>query len=294
MIGYPISQESLEERIEKESPGWLERTAERVARFKKARAYDETSSLWSAIKVVYMRLQGNSKCAFCERKLESEEYGKGEQAVEHFRPKKRIQAWRVSKQLRDLGVRCTDVPNDGRGYYALPYHPFNYSASCNPCNSVLKKDYFPIAATFDIDGDDPKRLLNEKPLLIYPIGDFDEDPEKLIRFHGLSPQSLSKRGHPRARALVTIEFFKLDDLKRKNLFRERAMVIIAMYPQLKVMYGNGSPAKKVKAKALVEGYTSPESPHANCARSFRALFPQQVDEAEAIFDKASAFLISIS
>lgn len=47
--------------------------------------------------------------------------------------------------------------------------------------------------------------------MIYPIGDFDTDPEDLIAFHGASPQAKAPGGIDQHRALVTIAFFKLDD-----------------------------------------------------------------------------------
>ena len=134
----------------------------------------------------------------------------------------------------------------------------------------------------------------EKPYLIYPIGDFDDDPEELIRFHGISPKAVQNHGHQRARALATIEFFKLDDKRRKNLLRERAMIIVALFPQLKLAHDRHDAQSAAKAKALIDAFTSPRAPHTNCARSFRDLFLKHRAEAQAVFDGASAFVLSIS
>lgn len=294
MIGYRISLKDLEGLIEKEKPGWLGRAKLRTKDFKHKGFYEEASSMWSEVKPVYMRLQGDSKCVYCERKLESIDLGKGEQDVEHFRPKGNVAAWKAPKSLADNGISFAAVAKQG-GYFLLPYHPFNYSATCKPCNSALKKDYFPIAGKYALKGRDPKKLLTEKPYLVYPIGNFDNDPRALIRFHGTSPQPVAASGHKRDRALVTIEFFRLDDAtKRKNLIRERAILIIGLLPQLEKLKSKAPAAEKKKAKDVVKGFTLPNSPHTNCAESFRELFDKDPVEAKDVFNRAVKFILSIS
>jgi hypothetical protein len=295
VIGYSVPQEELEALLEEESPGWLQKATARTEAFREKGRYEEKSSIWSVVKPAFMRLQGECKCAYCERKLEHVSYGRIEQDVEHFRPKGKVRAWRVPSRLKALGVNVSDVPNGAPGYYLLSYHPFNYAAACKPCNSALKKNYFPILGEYDFDGQDPRDLLDEKPLLIYPLGDFDESPECLIRFYGVSPQAVAEGGYRRFRALVTIEFFKLDDVvKRKNLIRERATIIVALYPQLEKLAGSTSASEKAKARELVKGFTSPKSPHTNCALSFKRLYESAPAEAEAIYDRAVALIVSIS
>ena len=51
----------------------------------------------------------------------------------------------------------------------------------------------------------------EGAFLLYPIGSLDDDPETIIEFYGLSPRPVAATGLKRQRALVTIEFFRLDD-----------------------------------------------------------------------------------
>jgi hypothetical protein len=137
---------------------------------------------------------------------------------------------------------------------------------------------------YNLKGTDPKALLKEKPLLIFPLGDFDEDPEELIGFNGVSPYAKVQSGYRRWRALVTIEFFNLDDLQRKNLFRERAMIIQAMFPQLEKLAAVETPvADRDIAQLLLDGFTSGNAPHTNCARSFRALFNRNPAEARTLF-----------
>ena len=289
MIGYPITEAHLKQLIETEAPGWLLRAKERTKQFVAAGKYSESSTIWSEVKAVYMRLQGESKCVYCERKLEAEERGKSEQDVEHFRPKGSVRAWQVPVPVQQQGVSVTPPGAGAPGYHRLPYHLFNYSAACKPCNSALKSDCFPIAGKYRFNGGNPRTLAAEKPLLIYPLGDFDADPEMLIRFHGVSPQPVAAAGHERHRALATIAFFELDDpIQRKNLVRERAVIITTLYPQLEVLAG--APGSKAAARQIVGGFTSAKAPHTNCARSYADLYGRDRPEALAIFERAAAFI----
>ncbi|MFM8331990.1 MAG: hypothetical protein ACKN9T_09900 [Candidatus Methylumidiphilus sp.] len=176
----------------------------------------------------------------------------------------------------------------------LPYHLFNYAAACKPCNSTLKKDYFPIAGKYQLDADDPASLADEQAYLLYPIGDIDADPEELIAFHGASPYPLAAAGHSRNRALVTIEFFQLDNpLKRKNLFRDRALIIMAIYPFLQQTQ-EGTVAEMADARSRVQALLNQRLPHLNCAKSFVRLFAAQPDTAKQLYDNACNLLTASS
>lgn len=282
MIGYRISLAQLRARINQKDPNWLADAAARTIRIRTAGRYTERASIWSRIKPVYMQLQGECKCAFCERKLEAPQFGRGEQDVEHFRPKKRVNKWTVPRELQRVGITCTDPGPQAAGYHLLAYALFNYCASCKPCNSALKRNYFPIAATYDQQGDDPKALRTEQPYLIYPIGDFDEAPEDLIAFRGLFAYPLAAGGLRRDRARVTIHFFQLNSLRRRNLLLERARIISALFPQLEVLAGRVQGLPVADAQLVVDTYTSRRSPHTNCARSFVRLYHSDRDEAQRI------------
>ena len=52
----------------------------------------------------------------------------------------------------------TAPPGDNNGYYLLAYHLLIYAVACKPCNSGLKKDYFPIAGDYDLTGEDPAEM----------------------------------------------------------------------------------------------------------------------------------------
>ncbi len=294
MIRYPVSLNSLETQV---GDKWLKKAKARTVKLRELGKFKELSSIWSEIKPVYMSLQGNSKCAFCERKLESIEFGRGEQAVEHFRPKGDVKTWPVPTELATLGITFTTVAADNaKGYHLLAYHLWNYSASCIPCNSGLKGNYFPVAGTLNLEGDDPVTLSGEKAYLIYPIGDIDDDPEELIGFNGVSPFAKEPGGFARDRALVTINFFRLNDaIGRKNLIRERAAIIITLHPQLEALEDAGAtPGRKVVAKAIIDGFTKPISSHTNCARNYVSLFIANRSAADEFFSNSVDLMNSIS
>lgn len=290
MIAYRITLRELEALVDAHAPKWRTQAKAKTKKFKSAGAYTEAKGTWSAIKAVYMRLQGNGKCAFCERMMESEKHGLIEQDVEHFRPKKRVLPWPVTEELQRKGVVVAQGDKASPGYHLLAYHPFNYTAACKPCNSILKGDRFPIAGKRNCKGEDPAMLAaTELPFLIYPIGDFDDDPEDLITFRGTIPKARKKRGHPYHRALVTIDFFQLADPDaRTNLHRDRAFILVALLAQLEKARGNGPDA--AKARERVAGYTASSLPHANCARSFVRLFESKPEEARRIADDAADFV----
>jgi len=279
MINYSTSISDLADLIETHKPNWLNRAHTRTLHFEAIGKYDESSSIWSEVKEVYMQLQGESKCVFCERKLESVNHGLIEQDVEHFRPKKKVKKWR-----QNLGVALTNPPRRNKGYFLLAYHLFNYAASCKVCNSTLKSSIFPIKGSYNFTLENPENAQQEESLLIYPIGDFDEKPEDLITFHGIVPMPKYQTGIKHERALASISLFKLNDAtERKNLFLERAKVLIPLYFSL-----------EHNIPDLINGYTSPKSPHTNCALCFKSLFEQDYQEAKEIFELCVAFITTNS
>jgi len=295
MISYQTTERGLESLIERKSPGWTKRAGARTTKFRQQGFYRERGSIWSEVKPVYMLLQGESKCAFCERKLESETYGKGEQAVEHFRPKGKVKEWKPRGTFKNKKIPFAKVPVGNRGYYLLAYHRFNYTAACNPCNSVLKGSYFPIAGKYAFRSDDVSSLRKELPYLIYPIGPLDRPAESVIEYYGVTPRAVAHSGHILNRALVTIEIFLLDDpIGRKNLFRERAMVIALLYTQLETIAKTDDRAEKEEARKLVGATTSEKAPHTNCAASFIKLYKSNPAEAKTISNSAMEFICSTS
>ena len=270
-------------------PGWIARAADRTNEFRLAGEYNETSAIWSEIKPVLMKLQGRNKCCFCERKLESGNLGRHELDVEHFRPKRKVRKTPKSQIGKDIAT--TSPPEGNKGYYLLSYHLLNYAVACKPCNSGLKKNCFPIAGAYNTEGDDPRDLTTEEPWLLYPIGSIDIDPEHVVSFHGIFPQSRHADEAVKQRGSATIAFFGLDDVdKRKDLLLERGKLIILLHSQLsKAADQNDRTASEISAVLCTSS-----SPHANCARSFERLFFENRAEADEVADLATNFVLSKS
>ena len=120
-------------------------------------------------------------------------------------------------------------------------------------------------------------MAGERPFLLYPIGDTDDDPEDLIEFAGLSPQAKGA-GFRRQRALVTIWLFELN---RQWLQKDRAMEISRYFLALE---GAGrSPRDKIArdSEKSIQYMDSPRARHANCLRWFRRLYDSDRAAAEA-------------
>ncbi len=295
MIRHPVTLPELRRRIEAEAPGWIRRATRRTEKFRKAGKYGEASNIWSEIKAVYMRLQ-SFKCAYCERRLASEDFGGAiEHDLEHYRPKGAVPAWPSAQIASERGISYRFATGDAfpDGYYLLAYHPFNYATACKKCNSPLKSSFFPVAGPRGSGSDDPAALQTEKPFLLYPIGDLDEDdPEEVLTFDGVIPVPKVPRGPRHRRARVTIDFFELD--QREELWRGRAEVIVALFIALWVQQNNTDEKARTVADRAATTLLSSASAHTNCARSFRELYRRDPLRAEEIADRAQAYLDSHS
>ena len=185
MIRYPITLAELEQLVDATDPRWRGKAKKRLARFKTDKKYNEKSGIWSDIKRIYVELQYR-KCAYCEKQLEGPRYGLIEHDVEHFRPKSSVAAWPLGERAAKLKYRFATGGKSERGYYLLSYHLLNYCTACKSCNTPLKSNHFPVSRKRGpMDADAPEQLSGEGPLLIYPIGDIDSDPEDLITFQGV-------------------------------------------------------------------------------------------------------------
>ncbi len=285
MIKYDITPSELKQRIKQEVPQWLRKAQRSTARFRRLKRYQHASPYWSQIKPVFIRLQ-RGKCAFCERKLEEGQVGNIEWDVEHFRPKSRVEPWPPTTMAKALGFAIPLGPASSKGYYLLPYNFLNYAASCKPCNSPLKHDFFPIAATRrSVAESNPKKLLKEKPYLPYPIDALDEDPEKLLTFQGYLCVPVAERGHKRNRALVTIAFFQLNE--RDTLLKERAEAIVFTWAMLQRL--KHDPSDELGTQHL-RRIRMPAFRHANCARSFVRVYRSDIALAKLYVDKAQDYL----
>lgn len=288
MIGYTFSRAALSTAIERTVRGWLEAAKTKTENFRQLRRYEETAGTWSAVKSVFMDFQHN-KCPYCERKLESNESGKIEWDVEHFRPKNAISRWPPDGHTAAQSFNFPTGPASGHGYYLLAYHPLNYLASCKVCNSTFKSDYFPIASKRrSFREGHPQRLLDkERAYVPYPLGDFDEAPETLLTFQGYICVPTHTRGHRRNRAILTIELFGLNT--RDTLLQDRAEIITFAYAMLKLH--EADPSSGIAADFLLR-LAEPGFRHANCARSFVQTFRSDRALAEQYAAKSSEYLRS--
>ena len=286
MIRYPATLAQIESSVDALSPQWRTRAAAKTKTFRKNKKYEEASSSWSEIKQVFMDLQFN-KCGYCERLLGIGDKSSIEFDLEHFRPKSSVAAW--PKQTSTYNFPTG--PASANGYYLLAYNLFNYLVACKKCNSPYKSSYFPIAASQrKISSDDFAVLATENPLLIYPIGELDDNPEDLITFDGTQPRPTTSRGHKFRRARVTIDFFALNT--REELLRRRADLIRAIFVAFEDRNHRTSARRRDARLALAE-IESNAFEHRNCARAFLKICEENHDLAEAYYTAALDYIESI-
>ena len=135
------------------------------------------------------------KCCYCESKMRLPIDG----AIDHFRPKGAVQ-------------QSSDDEMKYPGYFWLAYYWSNLLVSCNSCNTMYKRNLFPLA-------DDAKRARShhddldvERPLFVDPGG---EDPRQHIRFRRAEVIHLTERGR------VTIKELGLGESNLEEARRER-------------------------------------------------------------------------
>ncbi len=291
MIGYRITAAEWREAIRAVAPTWLARAADRTATYAEAGRYTEPpSKIWSEIKSVYMDIQG-FKCGFCERKLEKSEFGNIEHDVEHFRPKGLVTSWPPDSDPErgaGLGFELGDPADPG--YFLLAHHHENYLISCKTCNTALKRNGFPVEGTTRNTEMVSPRHPGERHFLVYPVGMFDEDPQKLIRFEGIVPVPAARSGHRRRRGQVIINFFQLAE--RDGLLEERSMTVLGLHLAL-ISVDHPDQLSRQLAEITIERMTGNAAVHANCARSFRALWAQSRADAEIFSQEAFDHLTSL-
>ncbi len=235
-----------------------------------------------------MKRQKN-KCAYCERWLESTRYGKIGHDFEHFRPKNNVSKWPTDKITQERNLKYSFKTGEAscEGYLKLWHHPINFLTACKPCNSSLKADFFPIAGRRNTKARDPRRQQNEKALLIYPLGNFDTDPEELIGFYGYLAIAKGQPGSPeQKRGMVTIDFF---DRNRHTLIFQRAEVIAALDSNFRLLETSDPENQKV-AQERIERMCTPGFHHSACAKAFRQIYRNDDTQAKQLAKKADALL----
>jgi hypothetical protein len=267
MIRYKGAEiKAIEASVDGINASWRSAADARTRALKKKRKFVKGPPSWSDIKAVYMRLQHN-KCVFCERPLAGEVSGKIEQDVEHFRPKNAVKTWPKSP----ASPYNFSTGGAGSGYYWLAYSLSNYAAACKPCNSTRKSNYFPVAGKNRGRSHESVRVLNqrERPLLIYPLGTIDDDPESLIGFDGILAKPTAAGGHNRNRALVTIDFFGLNT--REELWDDRFRTISDLWSKFHILQTSPDAQQTGAARRRLNDLVSDAGPQAGCARAFLRL-----------------------
>lgn len=289
MIRHAIAPNELRRKINVKSPSWYGKARTLNMALPANPASSDFKSIWGDIKTVYMGLQG-SKCMYCEMQVE----GSISNDVEHFRPKAKVNPWKVPRYLAKAGLTTTayTTSKGDPGYKNLAYHPWNYGASCKVCNSILKKNYFPICGKRQSGALDARRMRSERALFIYPIGDQDDAPETLIGFRGLMPEPLFPAGsHEYFRALATIEAFKLNDgVEREELFSARAHFMRQLFSELETLRTSNSASRRLGAQSWIDVLLDVRSPHSNCLRCFSDTYAIDRPTAEVFINDAFVFL----
>lgn len=285
MIAYPATFQELRAAAEIAKAGWLARAADVTKTYRDQQDYTPNSLSWSDIKSVFTGLQ-HGKCAYCERGLADPELGAKEHEVEHYRPKSSLKVWPTASMRKEADSPYNKAPYtklvtgdaSDKGYYLLAYNLRNYAVACTACNSSLKSNYFPVAATRALATDDYEQLANEKPYLLFPVGDVDtHKPEDLITFEGLVPVPKFKSGWRHLRARVTIDFFKL--AIREDLNVQRARILLNVWLAHRTLKTSTDATDRADAEEILQLANLAEFPHSNCTRTFIRLC--QTDEARA-------------
>lgn len=279
MIRYKFTESDLIADIEADDAAkgrkqsWLKKAKKWTSDLKKKPGKDVTSH-WSDIKSVYTKRQ-HGKCAFCERLLGAHELASVEFDVEHFRPKNAVTPWPTPEIAAELNLPANFPASNasGPGYRLLAYHHLNYASSCKTCNSRLKSSFFPVARKHDCSGDDPVGLnKSEHPYLIYPLADFDEDPESLVSFQGYHavPHPIAK-DHSHDRARVTIAFFRLNE-EREDILDLRAKTLEDVFTKLELLKATKSKTRRREIWDDILRLRADNSHHAGCVRSLLKLY----------------------
>ena len=300
--------------IRKAVRNWPTKAHERTAQLLAARAYidrDKWLKLkpniralipepvavdWASVKYLFMAIQ-NEKCAYCERKLAARgSGGAAEHDLEHFRTKNPVKSWSAPAEIDFEVGEAYDS-----GYYWLAFHLLNYCTACKKCNTGFKSNYFPVAGTRlrPPEVPSPRTMRSEKPLLLYPLGTIDDDPENVLRFRGLAacppfmdpalPHKEQQDAHRNKRARTIIAFFALN--KRDELLWGRAEKLRELEKSF-AQINSGDPEAAENAQADIRRLTDGFSEHTACVRAMIRLYRQDVKTARLYFAAVRAYLDS--
>jgi hypothetical protein len=152
------------------------------------------------------------RCAYCESPIVDTQYPQ----VEHFRPKAGIKD-ENGKVINFKDENGIDTGNPHLGYYWLAYDWRNLLPSCAICNQP-KSTLFPVVGQH---AQVPNEEANEKPLLINPISELEEDnPEHHLSVDAETGIMYAVDRSPRG--AMCIKLFRLNE--RDQLVDERKKI----------------------------------------------------------------------
>lgn len=154
------------------------------------------------------------RCAYCESPIADTQYIQ----VEHFRPKAGVkdENGKVINLKDENGI---DTGKPHLGYYWLAYDWRNLLPSCAICNQP-KSILFPVVGQH---AQVPNEEVNEKPLLINPISELEEDnPEHHLSIDSETGIMYAVKESPRG--AMCIKLFRLNE--RDQLVNERKKIRI--------------------------------------------------------------------
>ncbi len=188
------------------------------------------------------------RCAYCESPIADTQYIQ----VEHFRPKAGIkdENGRVINFKDENGI---DTGNPHLGYYWLAYDWRNLLPSCAICNQP-KSTLFPVVGQH---AQVPNEEVNEKPLLINPISELEEDnPEHHLSIDSETGIMYAVKESPRG--TMCIKLFRLNERdqlvdERKKIRRITDMMITELYTALQKT-GNPICSERLAYQEIIKCY----------------------------------------
>jgi 5-methylcytosine-specific restriction endonuclease McrA len=168
---------------------------------------------WKGYKHVFAAAQGQGKCAYCESRIRSAEYGK----IDHYRPKAAVVVYDDPGRRDDVMGQSPQRRIQRRtqpGYWWLAYDWDNWLYACERCNT-WKGDQFPVRGRRrpcapGVEAAETARLLNP----------FDTDPAPHFGF--------DESGHIHGATRAGRDTIDVCGLDRDTLVYERGRVAGAL------------------------------------------------------------------
>ncbi|WP_428267326.1 hypothetical protein [Haliangium sp.] len=210
--------------------------------------------LWTEHKNLFAAAQGEGKCAYCESRIRSSDYGE----IDHYRPKAAVARYDRRGQRDDVGggggpgrrIRHRERP----GYWWLAYEWTNWLYTCRRCNS-WKGDQFRVVGRARRRRPGVEAL--ERATVLNP---YEVDPAPHLCFD----ESGGIRGATRA-GRDTIDLCGLD---RRSLVHERERVARALRRLVDDYLLAGAPRSALAQRFIdqMRSYCRDDAPYAGMCR----------------------------